>query len=199
MGPWQACWYHDGVCPWGRVKGGIAEWWRWACAERVWNPTPADSLHLRLVIRPSPELYWSATGAPPTKSGAVTVDHEILVVGQLLIINGDGAFDGQVSGVAPDQDLPGANRGLFACPNPFNPTTEIRWSIAEGAAARLVIHDVAGEVVARYDLAAGSTRGQVSWDGRDEAGRHLPSGIYLAVLQSSDGRPVASTKLTLLK
>jgi hypothetical protein len=216
-----------------------------------------QTLHLRLVVRPSPELYWTAAGAPPAKSGAVTVNDEILVAGQLLIgdvmsrhlfpgtaavdkyvaftkvgqpwaaygfqayldidvsgglvqnsgeswylmvdSDGDGLFDAQVSGVEPDQDLPSGARGLQAYPNPFNPTTEIRWSVAGAAAAKLVIHDVAGEVVVRYDLAADSASGQVTWNGRDEAGRQAPSGIYVAVLHSSDGQPLASTKLTLLK
>lgn len=89
--------------------------------------------------------------------------------------------------------------GVRAFPNPFNPTTEIRWSLAGAPAARLVIHDVAGNVVMRYDLDSDSASGQATWNGRDQAGRQAPSGIYFAVLQSGDGRPLASTKLTLLK
>lgn len=216
-----------------------------------------ETLHLRLVIRPGPELYWDAAGAPPAKSGVVTVNDEFIVAGQLLVADvasrrlfpgtespdryvvftrvgrswaaygfqayldidvsggivqnststwflmvdsdGDGLFDQQVSGVKPEQDLPDSAFGVRAFPNPFNPTTEIRWSLAGTPPARLVIHDVAGNVVMRYDLDPDSASGQAIWNGRDEAGRQAPSGIYVAVLQSRDGRPLTSTKLTLLK
>ncbi|MBK8165532.1 MAG: hypothetical protein IPK64_06120 [bacterium] len=72
-----------------------------------------------------------------------------------------------------------------AVPNPFNPSTEILCELPRDARAQLVIHDLGGRVVRRLldaDLPAGPFA--VRWDGCDQAGRDLPSGVYLARLTS---------------
>ncbi len=69
-------------------------------------------------------------------------------------------------------------------PNPFNPRTEIRFELARDGAPRLAVYDVRGqrvrELLAGEPLAAGAHA--VVWDGRDDAGREVPSGLYLARL-----------------
>ena len=69
-------------------------------------------------------------------------------------------------------------------PNPFNPRTRIRFRLpAESPApapARLAVYDVAGRLV-RVLLdgeRAGGVDQVVEWDGRDAAGRAMPSGLY---------------------
>jgi hypothetical protein len=65
-------------------------------------------------------------------------------------------------------------------PNPFNPETQIAYSLPEAGRVRLTIYNVVGQVVRRLvdgEQAAG--RHSVRWDGRDEAGRRLASGVYL--------------------
>lgn len=60
-------------------------------------------------------------------------------------------------------------------PNPFNPTTEIRFALPESAPVSLVIYDVTGREVARLvdgTLAAGYHR--VQWEASA-----MPSGLYL--------------------
>ena len=60
------------------------------------------------------------------------------------------------------------------------------------------VYDVGGRrlrLLAMGDLAAG--RHSVVWDGRDEAGRSLPSGIYLYRLSSGEGR--ITRKMLLVK
>ena len=64
-------------------------------------------------------------------------------------------------------------------PNPFNPATTIRFELAEPGSVRLRIHDARGRLVRDLlsaDLAAGVHSRE--WDGRDDAGRPLPSGVY---------------------
>ncbi|MFH1681749.1 MAG: FlgD immunoglobulin-like domain containing protein [Candidatus Eisenbacteria bacterium] len=66
-----------------------------------------------------------------------------------------------------------------AAPNPFNPSTTIRFDLPRACPVRVDIFDVAGRLRRRLvdsDLPAG--RHQVSWDGRDNAGVLLGSGIY---------------------
>jgi hypothetical protein len=64
-------------------------------------------------------------------------------------------------------------------PNPFNPRTEIAFSIAVAGRVQLDVHDAAGRRVRRLldaELAAGPH--QVAWDGIDEAGEAVASGVY---------------------
>ena len=84
-------------------------------------------------------------------------------------------------------------------PNPFNPSTEIRFSLPQAVPVLLTVHDMAGREVrvlaAGEVMAAGPN--SVSWDGRDQAGRQSPSGSYLVKLEAGDKRSMR--KITLLK
>lgn len=66
-------------------------------------------------------------------------------------------------------------------PNPFNPRTEIAFTLAEAGPVDLEVFDAAGRKVAT--LLAGEHRAadthRVAWDGRDAAGAAAPSGTYL--------------------
>ena len=65
-------------------------------------------------------------------------------------------------------------------PNPFNPTTRIAFHLAEPSDVRLVVYDVMGRKVATLaaePMEAGTY--EVEWEGRDDARRVLPSGLYL--------------------
>jgi FlgD Ig-like domain/NHL repeat len=89
---------------------------------------------------------------------------------------------------------------LGASPNPFNPTTNIEFVVPAGASIpyRLEIVDLRGRVVrnlARGNASSGSHR--VTWNGRDDSGRSVASGIYLYRLDL-DGTQ-HSGKLALVK
>lgn len=83
-----------------------------------------------------------------------------------------------------------AVRMLQNAPNPFNPVTKIRFSIAKPGRVELRIYNVRGEFVkslasGRYD--AGSH--EASWDGSTPRGP-APSGIYFAKVTASDEKGV---------
>lgn len=83
-------------------------------------------------------------------------------------------------------------------PNPFNPQTTIRIELPADTALRLAITDVAGRVL--RVLASGprpAGAAVIAWDGRDDAGRALPSGVYLA--HTSSGQGSVTSKLVLLR
>lgn len=91
-----------------------------------------------------------------------------------------------------------ANRLLPNVPNPFNPSTRVRFELKEAGPARVAIFDLAGRRVrtlVQADLAAGPH--ERVWDGRDESGRAVPSGAYYARLVT-DSR-VDHLKMMLLK
>jgi hypothetical protein len=72
-------------------------------------------------------------------------------------------------------------------PNPFNPTTTIRFAVERAVPARLAVYDVAGRLV-RVLLDAQLEPGEypVEWDGRDDAGRDQASGVYFYRLSTPD-------------
>jgi hypothetical protein len=84
-------------------------------------------------------------------------------------------------------------------PNPFNPTTHIRYDVpAPGGQLRMDLFDMEGRRVrVLLDAACPAGRHEITWDGRDDRGRPLPSGVYLYRIisgGSSDAR-----RLILLK
>jgi hypothetical protein len=71
-------------------------------------------------------------------------------------------------------------------PNPFNPRTTIRFSLAADGKATLVIYDVAGRTVRTLvDGAQNAGPHAVVWDGTNDAGRVLPSGVYWCRLSAA--------------
>jgi len=83
-------------------------------------------------------------------------------------------------------------------PNPFNPSTRIRFDLARGTEVTMTIFNILGNPIrellkGRYP--AGST--EITWDGTDQAGRPVPSGIYFYELVTEVGRE--TRKMTLIK
>ena len=87
---------------------------------------------------------------------------------------------------------------LRAVPNPFNPSTRISFELSERTRIRLRLIDTAGRTVRTLDdglLAAGHH--ERLWDGRDDAGTRVASGVYTATLTTSIGR--AAVRVVLVK
>ena len=83
-------------------------------------------------------------------------------------------------------------------PNPFNPETRIELELSQNARAVLHIYDGSGRRVRTLldrDLPAG-VHG-VSWDGRDDSGQILASGVYFYELRA--GAFVAGRRMVLLR
>ena len=98
----------------------------------------------------------------------------------------------QILGVAPRFALHGNQ------PNPFNPHTVIRFELPERASTTLDIFHVRGHHVRRlvYGMFDAGPR-SAQWDGTDDRGRPVPSGLYLYRLTS--GRYTASQRMLLLR
>ncbi len=81
-----------------------------------------------------------------------------------------------------------ARTRLFANqPNPFNPATMLRFEIAQEGAVSLAIYSVQGRRVRTLvDTVLAAGRYERRWDGRDDQGRDLSSGVYFYRLISGD-------------
>ncbi len=89
----------------------------------------------------------------------------------------------------PDQDgsIPVAFRVEQNFPNPFNPSTTIRFALPSAAHTQVVIYDVAGHKVKTLvdDMLSAQTHDAV-WTGRDDAGRTVSAGVYFYRVTSGD-------------
>ena len=85
-----------------------------------------------------------------------------------------------------------------AYPNPFNPSTTLRFALAAPAHARLYVYDLAGRRVrSLVDAELPAAEHEAVWDGHDDRGTALPSGVYFARLTAGDF--ARSQKVLLLK
>jgi len=109
-------------------------------------------------------------------------------------------FDVLVVDVAeePDPELPTEFALQQNFPNPFNPQTEIGFTLPRTTYVVLRIYNVLGEEI--RTLVNGSYAvGQhnVIWDGKDNNGHPVSSGVYLYQLQA--GKFIGSRKMSLLR
>ena len=102
-------------------------------------------------------------------------------------------------GVLDIQTTPTEFALLQNFPNPFNPETTIGYELAESADVTLQIYNVVGQVVRTLMVAEPQSVGryQVRWDGMDDRGMPVSSGIYF--YQISAGKFQDVRKLMLLK
>jgi hypothetical protein len=124
---------------------------------------------------------------------------DVLVIAQI--------YPSGVSAVPDDQDAgsndPGVTplRSALSLPNPVvsGGRVEIGYRFPGGSqAVELMIYDLRGALVrtlVREQMLGGDYR--VTWDLRDERGRYLPSGIYLARLKTADD--IRTGKMVLMK
>jgi hypothetical protein len=84
-------------------------------------------------------------------------------------------------------------------PNPFNPSTTIRYSLATDAEVKLEIFNILGQSVRKLVSGEGQIAGsyEILWDGLDEDGTPVGSGMYLYRLEANDF--VETRKMIMLK
>jgi len=94
--------------------------------------------------------------------------------------------------------VPSVTRLVGNVPNPFNPTTGIQFSLSEPGLVSLEVYNVSGRRVRtllREHTSAGSH--EVTWDGRDDSGASVSSGVYFYRLVA--GEFSEAKRMTLLR
>ena len=93
-------------------------------------------------------------------------------------------------GVVSEDDntiLPVVNELLGNYPNPFNPETTIRFNVSEPGSILIEIYNVRGQrirTLLNKHIDAGEH--SIIWNGQDENGREVGSGIYLYIMRMED-------------
>jgi hypothetical protein len=95
-------------------------------------------------------------------------------------------------------DVPPPRLSLRAAPNPFNPSTNLHYGVPSAGKVTIRVYGVRGELV-RTILSARREPGvyMESWDGRDDDGTAVATGLYLCRIESNGASVVK--KLVLLK
>ena len=76
---------------------------------------------------------------------------------------------------------------LGAFPNPFNASTSLRFTVDRPQSVRFHVVDSAGRRVRTLVHETVAGQGAVTWDGRDDTGRAVASGVYHVVMRSAEG------------
>lgn len=121
---------------------------------------------------------WKLGGTPAG-------DQEVVLDGFVFVPVGTVSPVGEM----PAGERPGGPAGRLypAAPNPFNPSTTIRYTLAHDRTVELAVFGLDGRLL--RTLPGGFRRAgdhQATWDGRDDAGRPLASGTYLCRLRGED-------------
>jgi len=136
--------------------------------------------------------WWSHdTYAAPAGYDAQTAARDV-VLHKILAYFGNGASSVPTSvAVSPAPSL-----GVY--PNPFNPSTTIAYAVPARGRVDLRIYNVRGELV-RVLVDGEQEMGtyEAEWNGDDQAGRRVPSGIYFSEVRTTSGTLVE--KLALIK
>lgn len=83
-------------------------------------------------------------------------------------------------------------------PNPFNPTTKIRYALPNAAPVSLQIIDVSGRVVRTLVNSVQSAgEKEVTWNGKTDGGKDVSSGVYFMFFESAGKKE--QKKMTLIR
>ena len=107
--------------------------------------------------------------------------------GSIVFQQGIAKLQSLLASLIPDETVL-----LHNYPNPFNPETWIPYQLAEPGEVRIGIYDVKGSLVRELDLghqSAGMYHNRsraVHWDGRNDVGEKVSSGVYFYTLTAGD-------------
>ena len=159
-----------------------------------------DRVQLRL--RVTSDGGWSDADCFMLSRGATQID-DITVYFDGEVVTFDDFEDGSPVHWAPLDPAvvtvpPEARFAAAAAPNPFNPSTRIVFELAAAGPVRVRILDVQGRVVRTLlDARRDAGPGGVTWDGRDDAGLAVASGVYFYRVDA--GAEARTGKLALVK
>jgi hypothetical protein len=166
-----------------------------------WNKSAASDFDYFTVYGSNSNSFGSATLINYTVSPAMDVSgthysYYFVTATDFSGNEGKSARVNKTTGVG-DTPLPHV-LSVSAYPNPFNPETTVRYTVPARGHVELDVYDMRGERVAMLvngDEEAGAYT--VAWQGLNDAGRHVGSGVYFARL--SENGSERTYKLTLLK
>ncbi|NQT24880.1 T9SS type A sorting domain-containing protein [candidate division KSB1 bacterium] len=153
---------------------------------------PADSIWIAPNDLESDTVYFMIkTGIYPDNADPIL--YEVAVDEMTMVKRGGGSAVNPQPAARPTEFILHPN-----FPNPFNPSTTIRFALSAASEMALSIYDVNGRLVRTLmheTLNSGTY--SIDWDGLDSRGNAVPSGVYLCQLKS--GSMTETQRMILMK
>jgi len=191
----------------------------------AWSPVPDDSYYGGFTW--SGKISWYQYGSGqygsfgPTTYYTSAADAEAASQNvYTLVVPNSGAVSFYLEELGPTAAVCNDNRGsvtlkfvfptpvgeqpnlrtelLATVPNPFNPATAVRFTLAQRDHVRIDVYDIAGKFVRNLvDDVRPAGLQQAAWNGTDANDRHVASGVYFIRLSTRDEN--FTRKMVLLK
>jgi len=117
-----------------------------------------------------------------------------------ISINGNNKMHSPISVIIIDNLAISENFSLENCyPNPFNPITNIKFSLSDNSGIQIMVFDINGNYIktlVNSNYSAGNYN--ISWNGTDMNNIYVSAGIYFCKMVTSDGY-TKTTKMVLVK
>lgn len=125
--------------------------------------------------------------------------YNLTPVGDQMFLNAVAFMLGKEVAVAENPyNIPAEFNLAQNYPNPFNPSTTIEFALPHATNLRLNVYNMLGQkVVTLADKFYQAGQFSVTWDGRDESGQMVETGVYLYRLESAN--MTVSKKMLLMK
>jgi endo-1,4-beta-xylanase len=174
----------------------------------VWrSSTPATSYHLQVAADSAFTSLIVDTGVADTVLQVSPLDANTTYYWRVSAVNANGESlpstpaiftTGDLVGVSDDvAQIPDEFRLFQNHPNPFNPTTLIRYDLPRLSSVRLTIYNMLGEKIRTVvDATHAAGEHTVVWDAKDDHGMSVSTGVYLYRLET--GTSVLTRKMMLM-
>jgi len=94
--------------------------------------------------------------------------------------------------------IPGEFNVIPAYPNPFNPSTTLRYGLSKSENVQIIIYDLVGNLITiLIDAKQHAGWHEIKWEGKNQLGTKVPGGMYIS--QIIAGKKISTNKLILLK
>lgn len=135
--------------------------------------------------------YWDVVYLPYSISTIRDINDRVYMLRNILEFFGNAPADTSVGIDRPIVDEGYVNTLYPNYPNPFNPETVIWFSLKDNGPVTVKVYNVAGQLVRTLfdgEMIAGVH--EIVWDGRDDHGEEVSSGVYFYSLDMNRGRLV---------
>ncbi len=160
----------------------------------AWDPSVSEDVQYYAVYRTDLNGTITVDGNPYIMVADTAVAIEVGYRYGIVAVDFAGNVSELAAGATVDivgiaaSPTPATTALLGNAPNPFNPSTEIRYQLHEATKVTLVVYNVLGQpvrtVVSGHQAAGAHS---VRWDGRDATGHNVSTGAYLYVMTTENG------------
>jgi flagellar hook assembly protein FlgD len=154
------------------------------------NPTLLAT-NMEMMANGTKVLVWSRTGQTIQNAEVLSADARLVSV---QAVDRDSRV---METTITARMTPTAFALHAAYPNPFNPFTNLSFSLPEAATYSLSIYNVAGQLVRSYNGMGSQGLNVITWDGRDNSGSEVSSGVYFYKLTAAGNS--ATEKMVMMK